>query len=290
MGNPLVSICIPTYNGEAHVAAALKSVLAQTYSNIEIVVSDDASKDNTLQIVRDFQAKTHVPFKIYEHQPNGIGANWNHCIKKANGKYIKFLFQDDLLEPNCIEQMITVAESSHNVGLVYCKRHIIYNSQNRYDTIWIGNFKTLHESWHTISVKQGVHSGKTFLKDEYLLKHPVNKIGEPTAVLLNRSCFDKVGYFNTQLEQALDVEYWYRLMPHFKFGFVDDCLVSFRLHENQASQINAKRKINEDKILARLFFVKLFMHLHRKSKKQVLVEILYLKELKRFFKNKITKN
>ena len=85
----LVSICIPTYNGEAYLAEALQSAIAQTYRPLEIIVSDDASKDRTLDIVKEFQTKTDIPFYVYHHQPAGIGANWNNCVSHANGEYIK---------------------------------------------------------------------------------------------------------------------------------------------------------------------------------------------------------
>ena len=81
---PLVSICIPTFNGEAYLEECLHSAINQTYKNIEIIVSDDASKDRTLQIINEITSKTDIPIFIFKHQPNGIGANWNNCIKNAN--------------------------------------------------------------------------------------------------------------------------------------------------------------------------------------------------------------
>ena len=87
----LVSVCIPTYNGAPFLQEALDSVSQQTYRNIEVIISDDASNDKTLEIIQDFKAKASFPVSIYHHEPKGIGANWNNCIRKANGKFIKFL-------------------------------------------------------------------------------------------------------------------------------------------------------------------------------------------------------
>src|SRR5690606_34276938 len=115
---PLVSICIPTYNGEAFIAEALESAIQQSYPNLEIVVSDDASQDGTLALVERFKARTPIPIYVYKHEPQGIGANWNYCVTKAKGAYIKFLFQDDVLEPDCISKMMQFMSSS-KVGLVY---------------------------------------------------------------------------------------------------------------------------------------------------------------------------
>ena len=87
--NPLVSICIPTYNGAKFIAEAMDSAIKQTYSNLEIVVSDDDSKDETLSIIEAYKTKTSIPVSIYNHEPNGIGANWNNCLNKSKGDYVR---------------------------------------------------------------------------------------------------------------------------------------------------------------------------------------------------------
>ena len=66
--HPLVSICIPTYNGSAYIAEAMQSAIVQSYPHLEIVVSDDASTDATLAIIDTFRAKTSIPIHIHPHQ------------------------------------------------------------------------------------------------------------------------------------------------------------------------------------------------------------------------------
>lgn len=281
---PLVSICIPTYNGASFIQESLQSILDQTYQNIEVIISDDASSDGTLIFIESFKEQIQCPITILHHKPSGIGANWNNCVRHSNGEFIKFLFQDDLLLPNCIERMVQIALLEDNVGLVYCKREIIYNKDNKYDARWVSNFKSLHDKWHTLQINEGVLPGKEYLKDKYLLDSPKNKIGEPPAVLIHRNCFEKVGYFNTILDQALDIEYWYRLMPFFKIGFVDEALIKFRLHEAQASQKNKKRKTKDARLLPKIIFKKLFWYLHNRQKINVLKDILQVKKLERFSK------
>ncbi len=283
--NLLVSICIPTYNGAFFLEEALESVKKQTYNNIEVIVSDDASIDDTLAIVKKFRDGVDFPVTILSHKPNGIGANWNNCIKHAKGEYIKFLFQDDVLLPHCVERMVSIAESAENVGMVYCKRDIIYDESNPSDCSWVKNYKILHQSWKWLVVNEGVLSGKAYIKDPYFLNHhPVNKIGEPPAVLLHKSCFEKIGYFNRELKQALDIEYWYRLMPHFNIGFADEALIKFRLHEKQASQVNSKTGVNDSRLLPWLQFKYLFWYLPFTSKRYVLNRIWNYSEIGKFFK------
>lgn len=286
MQYPLVSICIPTYNGVQFIAEAMESAIAQTYPNLEIVVSDDASKDDTLKIIESYKEKTEIPIYIYHHEPNGIGANWNHSVKKAKGDYIKFLFQDDMLMPTCIEKMVTLALSNKNVGLVYCKREIICNNHNRFTKSWLKNFSILHKSWGSLKIEEGTIKGIDYLVDEKFLDPPKNKIGEPPAVLLAKFCFEKTGFFNTKLDQSLDIEYWYRVMPYFNIGFIDEELVKFRLHTEQASQIN-KTKITVDKeLLPKLFLKTIFKFLSKVQKKKLLIEI-YKNTLFFLYYNKI---
>ena len=262
----------------------MTSAIAQSYQNLEIVVSDDASTDETLQIIESYRERTTIPITIYNHEPSGIGANWNNCIKHAKGEYIKFLFQDDVLLPHCVERMVSIAESAENVGMVYCKRDIIYDGSKVFDRNWVKNFSILHKSWKLLVVNEGVLSGKAYIKDPNFLNNPVNKIGEPPAVLLHKSCFEKIGYFNIQLKQALDIEYWYRIMPHFKIGFADEALIKFRLHEKQASQVNSKTGVNDNRLLPWLQFKYLFWHLPFTSKRYVLNRIWYYTEMGKFYR------
>lgn len=267
---PLVSICIPTFNGEVFITEAMNSAIVQTYSNLEIVISDDASKDSTLTIIKSFKNKTNIPIHIFQHNPNGIGANWNYCVTKAKGDYIKFLFQDDVLETRCIETMMNMMLSHSNVGLVYCKRHFIYEILTPKLKGFIDYYGNLHSYWDSLKVTEGIQSGKTYLKDKQLLNSPKNKIGEPTNVLLKKECFEKAGWFNEELQQALDSDYWYRVMKYYDVGFIDDVLVKFRLHDKQASKINKQRKIPDKDLLYKQYYKHLFWQLHVKNKFKLL--------------------
>lgn len=214
--SPLVSICIPTYNGEKYIEEALISALNQTYKNIEIIISDDNSSDRTLEIVNRIKHGTKVPLYIYQHQPKGIGANWNNCVRKANSDFIKFLFQDDILNPSCLEKMMRIALMDHKIGLVFSKREIICSEKTKFFDEWIINYKNLHNHWDNLGT---INSGINLLKNsDRLLESPENKVGEPTAVLLRKEVFRKVGFFNEYLIQALDYEFWYRVFKYYKIG------------------------------------------------------------------------
>lgn len=281
MPNPLVSICIPTYYGEKYIRQAMESALRQTYRPLEIIVSDDASTDKTLSIIDSFYSATDIPINIFHHKPSGIGANWNYCVKNSAGKYIKFLFQDDLLKPDCIQSMVELAETDKDIGIVFSKRELIVNGNHSDYKEWIKNFNNLQAGWTKI---EKVQHGKTLLRDINFLSQPKNKVGEPTAVLLRKSVFDKIGYFNTELKQSLDYEFWYRVFKHFKVGYINRELVSFRLHAQQATSQNNKVFISDYQEYPKIVYKNLFWQLHPKLKKELFLRYNFFGQfIKQYF-------
>ena len=109
--SPLVSVAMATYNGANYLKEQLSSILGQTYSNLEIVITDDASSDETLTILRDFE-KSHHRIKIFRHRTNqGITASFEHSIRNCLGDFIAISDQDDIWEPNKIEVLINAMEN-----------------------------------------------------------------------------------------------------------------------------------------------------------------------------------
>ena len=182
-----------------------------------------------------------------------------HIIAEIKNLYVK----DDILNEDCVERMMKMMLSDSNIGIVYAKRHFIYQEETEAILEFKRVYGNLHQYWTNFKVKDGIISGKEYLKDRNFLNAPKNKIGEPTSVLLNKSCFKKVGYFNEDMKQALDVEYWSRLMPFYKIGFVDDVLTSFRLHDAQASAVNKAGKVNETEALYHIYYKTLLKYLHK---------------------------
>ncbi|MEH2059452.1 MAG: glycosyltransferase [Nostoc sp.] len=254
---PPVTICIPTYNGEKFIAETIASAFWQTYPNIEIILSDDNSTDRTVEISKSLKQKTSFDFLILEHSQYGLAQNWNFCISQAKGKYIKFLFQDDLLEPTAIEEMVNLAEQDEEIGLVFSPRTLFTNTGH---TVYDSNFlmhheaKDVHKAWSTL---KPIQSGQQLLLDPNILGSPINKIGEPSTVLIRKDVFEKVGLFNPEFCQLVDLEMWLRIMSQFKVGFVDQVLSHFRIHSEQQTRRNTALK---DAIL--LDYKKLFQTIY----------------------------
>jgi len=234
----IVSICIPTYNGEKYLRETLDSVLAQTFKNFELLIIDDNSKDNTMDILREYASRENR-IRIVQNETNlGLVNNWNRCVELARGDWIKFVFQDDIIAPDCI----TLLLESCKEGALFaaCRRNIIFDkdaeSMKKYYKEYIDNI-TIEKIFH----------GKTVISPELfrstcLENLEENFIGEPTAVLLHKSIFKKLGTFNPHLIQICDIEFWIRVGIHEGFVYVPNNLATFRVHNDGTSFINRNQR------------------------------------------------
>ena len=283
--NPLVSICIPTFNGAKYLKEALNSVALQSYTNIEVIISDDASNDDTLEIVQKFKHSVKFPVFIFNHTPNGIGANWNNCIKKANGEYIKFLFQDDVLAPNCIKEMLRAFNFDSKVQLVGCKRNFIVESDSQSDSIkkWILDYKDLQAEFKSINDEYLILD-KSIFRSLNFKRSPLNKVGEPSTVMFKKALVKRIGFFNESLEQILDYEYWYRILKNDSIVVLNKELVSFRVHATQATNINRNKVIKDYFLYDKILYSKYYKLLHKDLKKQLYNKFGLIPQIKRNLK------
>ncbi len=229
-----VSVCLPIYNGALYVRDAIQSILNQTVIPQEIIVSDSGSSDGSENIVREEAQRSKLKVIILPAKTPGMVANWNSTIRAASGKYIKFLFQDDLLHSNCLEEMVKVAESDKRIGLVFSPRDLLVEPSVEEDlmTQWLVQHPNLSAAFGNLETNQ---AGSLLLRSSKLLQGPLNKIGEPTAVLVRTDLFHRVGLFNENMRQLVDMEMWVRLMASSHVGYIPKALSSVRFHAGQAT-------------------------------------------------------
>ncbi len=239
---PLVSICIPTYNVDKFISQALCSALSQTYPYVEIIVSDDNSIDKTIEITKLFQEKCLGIFFVFTHHQYGLVNNCNFCISQARGTYVKFLFQDDLLEPNCLEEMVKLAEQDDEIGLVFSPRGSFLAREAYSDPTCKAMYYESKDTYKFWSDLKPIQAGRELLAEPNLLDNPINKIGEPSTVLIKKEVFERVGLFDPEFCQLIDIEMWLRVMSQYKIGFVEQSLSHFRIHPRQETRRNASAK------------------------------------------------
>ncbi len=262
--NELVSICIPTYNGAKFLEQALDSVKAQTYRNIEVIISDDNSTDNTLAIAENFRKDVDFPVHIFHHEPAGIGANWDHCIEKSSGSWIKFLFQDDILESDCLEEFLKLQEITGEL-VFFSKRTIIdENGADISQNSWISDLQQtvlLDIDNYIVFTKNKLN----ILGRDSKMHLSHNFFGEPVASFISKSAFTKTGLHNKALQQLLDLEYNLRLLKHYNIVITEQKLIRFRVHTEQATQQNWNNNINEHNLLDWFIIRNFYRYLNRRA-------------------------
>ena len=122
---PRVSVCIPTYCGASHIRATIDSVLGQTFRDLEVVIIDNASPDDTFAVASSYDDPR---VRCLRNASNlGAEGNWNRCLAEATGTYVKLLPDDDVLAPECLQRQVDVlqADTREEIALVFCARRII---------------------------------------------------------------------------------------------------------------------------------------------------------------------
>jgi len=236
MARASVSVCVPSYNGEAWIASAIESTLAQTYEDWELIVSDDLSTDRTVEVVRSFDD----PRIRVDISPTKLGAvaNWNRSIALSSGRFVKFLHQDDVLRANCIAEMVELAEEDPRIGLVFARREIAFDGTPTQDDIdWANWNRNPHSNFTTIDRDT---DGLALFRQLFGARVEENWVGEPSSVLMTRECLEAVGLFSPHLHQLPDLDLWVRAMLGFRVGFIDAELSSYLRHTSSLTVANAR--------------------------------------------------
>ena len=212
---PLVSICIPAYNQFDYIAHTVQSAIHQNYNNKEIIIIDDNSMDGTWEKLQEFSNYKEV-ILIKNESNLGIGGNWNKCIEKASGDYIKFFLGDDIIYPGCIYEMVQVALKHRDAGLIFSSRDFLLSDLSP-DKMNINKIKYLLELskrqktiFEISEQRNGILQGNEIL--DMMFPTCMNIIGEPSNVLIKSNVFREVGFFDPSFKQLIDVEMWMRIL------------------------------------------------------------------------------
>jgi glycosyltransferase involved in cell wall biosynthesis len=210
MNKPIVSVIIPTYNNSAYLANAIESAIAQTFRDIEIIVIDDGSTDDTQKVLTCFGDKIQVI-----HQCNqGPSAARNAGLRKSQGNYIAFLDSDDQWLPDKLTRQMPLFEMDPQVGVVFSDTFYVYKGKIQPKT-----------SFQLRPPSSGFIFNSLFGK---------NFIPMLTAIV-RRECFNQVGFFDENLKACEDYDMWLRISKSWKFAYVAEPLALYSVIEGQLS-------------------------------------------------------
>ncbi len=230
---PRVTILVPTFEPKPdHLEATIRSAVAQTMTDWELFIHDDASRADVCAMIEPYLHDARINF-IKNTKRRGIGGNWNACLPLGTAPFVQFLFQDDAWDPTYLEKTLATIEHDSSVGLV------AVNHRYRTDEDAIPIEPIYQEVRDArANIAPGKHPGRTFLLEWSDGGLRPNVIGEPSFVLLRRSIVEQVGRFDATMQQALDYEYWIRMLLLSDIAFVAEELGTFRVHEDGATTRN----------------------------------------------------
>ena len=224
---PFISIIVITYNSSRFVIDTLESTKAQTYSNIELIISDDKSTDDTVDICRDWIEKNssrYLRATIVTAEANsGIPANINRGVKISQGEWIKCLAGDDLLTENCLTDLMEFI-SSHNSDI-----KILYSDVTRF----YGN------STSNTAPKKDMSSRfcsiESTAKEQYEMLLRYNRVWA-ASMIIKRDLLISVNGFDERFKLLEDWPLWVKITcAGYKIYYLDKPLVFYRIHENNLS-------------------------------------------------------
>lgn len=253
--NKLISVIIPCYNHEQFIYKTVMSVLEQTYGNIEVLVADDCSTDNSAAILREI---CDPRLKTFFFDTNhGTVYTVNYLLRKATGDYIATLGSDDFFAPDKLEKQLKVMEDNPALGAVFSWAEIIDENENPY------------ASGNALSVN--VFQEKNRTQGEWIryFFHDGNHLCHSSA-MLRREVQESIGLYHASYRQLHDFDCWLRLLCKYPIYVIPEKLTFYR-RQNEHSSVSAS---SSAKNTIRLYneFNAVFLNLFKRMDKVLFVE------------------
>ena len=217
---PLVSIVMPVFNGEKWLAEAIESILAQTFTDFELIIVDDGSRDRSAEIIRAYE-KRDGRIRFFQLECNsGTAVARNHAVAVSIGTYITFLDCDDVCLPERLQKQVDVLQSKPEIGGVGTHAKVVDADLQKY-------YDLTPPMHHALILLSQFIEGKPFVH---------------ASLMLRRDLILDVGGFDQRMGYAADSDMVIRLMGRTRFTNITERLYIYRRHEDSlSSQRNAKR-------------------------------------------------
>ncbi|MCR5099075.1 MAG: glycosyltransferase [Lachnospiraceae bacterium] len=189
-GAPLVSVCIPAYNNASTIRDTVESVLASDYKNIEVIIVDDCSSDDTFDVAEAIDDERVFVCKNYDNL--GMAGNWNRCLSCCKGEYIRLLCADDRIDADLISTEVGILDEHPRVVMVST------------DTAFINEAGEVVGHYDRYK-KNGVVPGREIFKSSLFTR---DYLGAPLANLFRKSAAEAVGGFDTSFSYIIDYDFF----------------------------------------------------------------------------------
>jgi len=246
----LVSVCLPVFNGSQYLIEAIQSVLKQTHEELELLIADDSSTDDSWEIIQSF-AENDSRVKIWRNKDQlGLFSNYNRTIGSAQGSFIKPFAQDDLMSPEALATMVQALQTNESASIASCKKttgsSALAGEQSSLnlsimEAIPVENLMQRTVSDHAKSdnsnqtgLQPGLNPGTVVILK--CLAQYRNLIGEPVTAIFRKK--EPGEQFSLDYHSIGDMELWFRLLEKGDLFYIPEALVTFRQHsENRTSEL-----------------------------------------------------
>ena len=229
--NPKVSIGLPLYNTGKYLKQTIESILDQTFEDFELIICDNASTDNSAEIVKEFKDKR---IRFYQNDKEIPGVeNWNKCVDLAKGELVALFHSDDVYEPTIIEEEVAAFKKNPSLGAVFTLGNWIDENGKK-----VGEF-TLDPYL----------KGKTVFNFYEMLTHLLRGASTimvcPT-VMVPKKIYQEVGKYR-QIKWVFDYEYYLRILEKYDIAIINKNLINYRKHAEQgtANWLNKRTEMDE---------------------------------------------
>ncbi len=206
-----MSVIVPSYNMARYLPKSVPSALAQTYTNLEVVIVDDGSSDDTAQVVRQWDKDPRV--RLHRQPNGGLSHARNQGIAHSKGPFIALLDADDIWMPQKLALQMALFKDRPQVGVVFSNYERMNDNEERMPM-------------GPTTMYRGKVSGRLLVE---------NFVPASSAVV-RRECFERCGGFEVELKTGEDYEMWLRLSAHTEFDFVPEPLMRYRIWGGQMSR------------------------------------------------------
>ncbi len=232
-------VCIPCFNAGKYIARTLESLMSSSYKDFDVYIFDNASIDNSVEIINSF-VKKYNNIHLYRNKKNiGMFPNMNKCLSVASGKYLKILCADDILYKNCLLEQVNILDRFDDVVLVYGSSNVLTNK-----------FKRIMVRKHykySKKVNGGVLINKILLSGR-------NPLGEPTGVTLRTSVIKRNKlFFESAFKYISDMDLWIKILQYGNGYFCRNIQFGFCLHKGQGTILFFKKALKEHILLFRKY-------------------------------------
>lgn len=241
MTDKLVSVIVSSFNSSEFIIETLESIFKQTWKEIELIITDDCSGDDTIEVCRLWAEKNRlrfINFEILTSKVNtGVSVNANRGLSVANGDWVKFIGADDTLKENCVEENMLFITSNPEVKVLF----------SRVD-IYINNFcpdSLIRTSREDVSDPKGIMTSGRSAYSQYRMLLMSDRLNYTPSVFLHRETLLSVGGFDERFRILEDYPLWLNLTKNgHKLFFMDRVTVNYRQHSKAINNTGKDYLIN----------------------------------------------